>query len=354
MSEGNSPPAASEAAAEQREKLYLIGCHLHRPGELAAVPDRADWLWHGYLARGQITLLTGQWKIGKTALLACLLARLGAGGQLAGREVRPGRTIVLTEEGAMLWHGRCRQFGIGDNVSFAFRPFVQRPVLRHWKLLADDLMDLHRHKPVDLVVFDPLATLWPCGDENNAGGVMEALEPVRNLAGAGMAVLLLHHPRKERLGAGRESRGSGALSAFVDVLIEMHWCGQPEEPDRRRRLLAWSRHDATPRQLLIELNAEGNDYIVGQDDSPGATLAAVVRQLLESTPNLSARDLLDRWPADSPRPLPTVLQRYLSRAVAENELICTGAGHRYEPYRYRVAAAEGDQAAEFALPKNAD
>jgi hypothetical protein len=67
-----------------------------------------------------------------------------------------------------------------------------------------------------------------------------------------------------------------------------------------------------------------------------ALLAAVVRQLLESTANLGARDLLDRWPDDSPRPLLTVLKHYLSRAVAENELICTGAGHRYEPDRYRV------------------
>ena len=31
------------------------------------------WLWHGYLAAGQVTLLTSQWKAGKTTLLSVLL-----------------------------------------------------------------------------------------------------------------------------------------------------------------------------------------------------------------------------------------------------------------------------------------
>src|SRR5205807_153532 len=42
------------------------------------------WLWRGYLAAGAVTLLTSQWKTGKTTLTAVLLARLKAGGQLAG------------------------------------------------------------------------------------------------------------------------------------------------------------------------------------------------------------------------------------------------------------------------------
>src|SRR5262245_8471330 len=89
---------------------------LFRLGELDKYPTQVEWLWDGYLARGQITLLTGQWKIGKTALLASLLARLGAGGQLAGRAVRPGSAIVLSEEGGGLWHDRGGTFGIGENV----------------------------------------------------------------------------------------------------------------------------------------------------------------------------------------------------------------------------------------------
>ena len=56
--------------------------------ELAAqTPPTVRWLWHGYLARGSITLLTSQWKSGKTTLLSILLGRLKTGGDLAGLRV---------------------------------------------------------------------------------------------------------------------------------------------------------------------------------------------------------------------------------------------------------------------------
>ena len=38
-------------------------------------PSPLSWLWRGYLAHGFLTLLTSQWKTGKTTLLAVLLAR---------------------------------------------------------------------------------------------------------------------------------------------------------------------------------------------------------------------------------------------------------------------------------------
>src|SRR5262245_5142908 len=108
MSTLDSAPEAPAAAP--RESLEKICFPLFRPADLTKGSHEVDWLWHGYLARGQITLLTGQWKIGKTALLAALLARLGAGGALAGRDVRAGRAIVVTEEGSALWLGRCLRF----------------------------------------------------------------------------------------------------------------------------------------------------------------------------------------------------------------------------------------------------
>jgi len=49
-----------------------------------------DWLWHGFLARGNFTLLTGQWKGGKTTLLAMLLARRHTGGVLPSGPGRSG------------------------------------------------------------------------------------------------------------------------------------------------------------------------------------------------------------------------------------------------------------------------
>ena len=37
--------------------------------QIAAVtPPAIDWLWQGFIARGNLTLLTSPWKAGKTTL----------------------------------------------------------------------------------------------------------------------------------------------------------------------------------------------------------------------------------------------------------------------------------------------
>src|SRR5688572_19719856 len=65
-----------------------------------------DWIWPGYLARGAVTLLTSQWKAGKTTLLSLLLARLKGGGEVGGLTVQPARAVVVTEEPLDLWRER--------------------------------------------------------------------------------------------------------------------------------------------------------------------------------------------------------------------------------------------------------
>src|SRR5262245_54276890 len=86
-----------------------------------------DWLWQGYLAAGNLTLLTSQWKVGKTTLLAMLLDRMKAGGELAGLPVKAGRAVVLSEESAGLWLERGRRFELREHVFWLCQPFVVRP-----------------------------------------------------------------------------------------------------------------------------------------------------------------------------------------------------------------------------------
>jgi hypothetical protein len=89
-----------------------------------SAPDRQlPWLWQGYLAPGDITLLTSQWKSGKTTLISILLARLKAGGELAGLPLTPGKALVITEESTRLWRLRHHKLQFGDNVCWLCRPF---------------------------------------------------------------------------------------------------------------------------------------------------------------------------------------------------------------------------------------
>src|SRR5438552_15596349 len=72
--------------------------------DILSVPGpTAAWLWAGCLAAGKITLLTSLWKMGKTTLLSVLLAKMKAGGDLAGWPVRAARPLVVSEESPDYW-----------------------------------------------------------------------------------------------------------------------------------------------------------------------------------------------------------------------------------------------------------
>jgi hypothetical protein len=125
------------------------------------------WLWQGYLAPGNVTLLTSQWKSGKTALLAVLLARLQAGGLLAGLPLRPGKAAVVSEESAAHWACRGQRLDLGGHVWWLCRPFPGKPRPQEWLALVDYLAALAAQRGLDLVVIDPLASFLPGQSDNN-------------------------------------------------------------------------------------------------------------------------------------------------------------------------------------------
>ena len=178
--------------------------------KLAGETDPAvSWLWEGYLARGEVTLLTSQWKVGKTTLVSVLLDRLAAGGTLAGRPVVPARAAVLSEETPRHWSRRCQQFSLWHHVCFFCRPLPGLPTLEQWRYLIDDLWHLRQEERIDLLVVDALSAFLPRGAENLVSALLEALRPLEQLTSDGASVLLLHHPKKGDVLAGQAARGSG-------------------------------------------------------------------------------------------------------------------------------------------------
>ena len=314
-----------------------------RPLGLADLGGRAgppDWLWDGYLAAGAVTLFTSLWKSGKTTLVSVLFAKMAAGDSLAGRAVRAGRAVVLSEEDPSHWAGRHARLGFGNNVGLLCRPFLGRPSFDQWQAMIDQLVALRAADGLDLVVIDPLASFLPARNENSAKAVLDALLPLQRLTSAGVGVLVLHHPSKADRAAGQAARGSGALAGYVDVLIEMTYVGHAADDDRRRRLTAFSRFPATPQRLVIELNPEGTDYDVVDDvDSEGMPAGhGVLLDILGAAgTGLTRAQILARWPADRPAPGDVGLWRWLERAVRDRVLTRTGTGVRADPFRYGVA-----------------
>lgn len=302
----------------------------------AAAPPKAAWLWHGYLAKGSVTLLTSQWKTGKTTLLSVLLARLNAGGTLAGLAVEPGIAAIVTEENPAHWRTRGERLGLGPRLSFFCRPFPGKPTRDEWQALVDRLDRLRAEQGLDLVVIDTLSGVIPSGVENHADAMLEVLRPLESLTRAGVAVLILHHPKKGAIQEGQAARGTGALSAYVDVLMEMRHLMRAGTDDRRRRLSAWSRYDETPHGLVIELAADGRDYAVCPDalDEELDQGLMLTRELLARAGQQMTRERIHESWSERPKPNLATLWRWLEKGVERSLISRHGTGRRGDPFRY--------------------
>ncbi len=106
-----------------------------------------------------------------------------------------------------------------------------------------------------------------------------------------------------------------ALLGHVDISIDMRRPGG-DPMTRRRRFLCLSRFTETPRQLLLEVNAAGTDYLPVAEPEAGAdgfqAYLDTFQMVLEDAPQkLTRDDILAEWPADFDKPGATQLKLWL-------------------------------------------
>jgi hypothetical protein len=303
--------------------------------ELKAGGDGADWLWYGCLARGGITLLSALWKAGKTTMVAHLLRSLERGNPFCGLSTAPAKIVYVSEESESRWAERCNQIGLGDWCRWQIRPFKTKPYPTDWRKFLQHLRGTIADKPTDLIVIDTLAGLWPVRDENDAGQVQECLQPFQELAGSDRAILLVHHLRK---GDGQEAtghRGSGALCALPDILLELRRYDAKNPGDRRRELKGYGRWDQTPSELVIELLPDGSGYSACGDrlQAGRKELQGVIADLLPAAPGLTIEQIMSDWPGDS-TPRKQRLLDELRAGLDRGDWVRLCTGKKGDPYTY--------------------
>lgn len=303
----------------------------------AAAPAPTEWLWDGYLARGNITLLTSMWKAGKTTLLAGAVRALETGDAFLDRPCAAAQVLVVSEESAAVWAARRGAIPVGANARLVSRPFAGRPGVTEWDELVVNA-ELERERgALDVLVVDTLAAFLPGRSESDPGTLLDMLTPLRRLATAGAAVLLLHHPRRAASENGSVARGSGALLGFVDVILELSRLGNLGSESCRRRLNGLSRFAETPRELVYEWVPGTAEFraVANPLDARYLENWETVHALLKARPTAAThKELLADWPADKVPPAPSVLYEWLGRAVGAGLVRRIGNGTRAEPFRF--------------------
>jgi DNA polymerase-1 len=296
-----------------------------------------DWVWgqgrQGFLARNRIAELYGLWKSGKTTLVAALLSHLGR--EFLSLPTQPVRTLVVSEQSADDWARYADDFSISPElVEKICRPFLRAPTWEDWEKFCARVGELIRERGYGLIILDALPNLWPVYDENDAGQVLRALRPVLLWAEAGAAVLLVRHPRKSDGAEATAGRGSGAVSGFVDIIVEFRRYAPKDATDQRRVLTVFSRLE--PFETVFEWAGGANFVVLGsRRDVDRADRAGVLLEVLPATePGLTLDEIREVWP-ERPVPARTALQELLRHLMDRGQVLRSGIGVRGDPFRYR-------------------
>ncbi len=293
------------------------------------------WLWDGLVALEAVTLLSAPEKTGKTTLLSLLLDRRRDGGELLGRRVLPGRTILCSEENHLLWELRQPPLDFGSQLEY-HRPRCLNTTPGRWRRFIDHLLELGLDS-FDLLAIDTVMSFLPTA-QNNPRGLLKALKELRVVAGLPAAVLLLHQTYAAR----SRFRARGPLTAFADILIDMQ-VPAGDRFSRRRHFHGVGRYPGTLQYAAAELNPEGTDYRLLSDDPKERSQPPsleTVRELLRSGAPLTRQEILFRWPEPDLAPHPDSLWRTLTRGCELGIFIRTGEGTKAEAFQYRLAKPE--------------
>jgi hypothetical protein len=294
------------------------------------------WVWEGFLARGTTTLLSALWKSGKTTLMSHLIKAMENGEDFCGHHLVAGHVVYISEEPKAKWVERREKMALKDHIDIRIRPFKTKPNTEQWLCFLAHLGDFCRRRHPDLIVFDCLSNLWPVRDENDACQVQSALMPLHTLT-EGAALMLVHHPRKSDGQEATASRGSGALTAFVDIILELRRYDAKKATDRRRVLTGYGRYDETPPETVLELAEDGYKAEGSRRQVRAQDLSTEILRLLPcKSPGKTRDELVEDWP-DEAIPTKQTLLDALNAGVDRGEWRREGEGKKGSPYTYWVS-----------------
>jgi AAA domain len=306
--------------------------------------------WDDFLASGEVTLLTSQWKLGKTTLLTGLIRAFGQGTPFLERATTPAKVWIVSEESILQWQRRLQDRRIGPHVQLLARPFAGKPTHQQWHDLIATACEALQRGQCDLLVIDPLASFLPGYVENDANRLIETLQPLHEFTSAGGTVLLLHHPKKDRAEDGKLARGSGALLGFVDVSMELTCPSKHPAECTVRKLAVRSRRSLSTTELRYTWEEGSNEFAVYHEHSPTILQLhwnALERVLNEHLGEISLEMIQRSWPEDTPVPSRSRLYELLKSAVEKKRIVRTGRGTRSDPYQYRLRKKSDDDHDDF-------
>lgn len=297
-----------------------------------------SWYWHGYVAPTRKTMFVGHPKAGKTTLISHLIKGFSGATAHVGPPVIPVKTLLITEEHPDHWRRRRELLGIAPKM-IGIMPIIKRYTdQKEWAMFLGLVTKLCLDEEYKCVIIDTLSSLWPVQDENCAVAAGLGLEPLNIISEAGIALLCVHHAPKGKSQMGLSGRGSTAITAFFDVIVDMKRHGKGVH-NTRRKLTSWSRDLETPEVLAMQyVGSEGYENIQvldgGDEDhmeelEVQADLMRITDLLPEEAPGKTMSYLTRSLGMGS-----RSINRILDSGIKDGTVVRLGSGRKGDPNRW--------------------
>jgi hypothetical protein len=234
------------------------------------VPEKVEWLWHGFIARGRHTGLAGYPGQGKSHVGIDLAAAVSTGRDFPGGAPngKAGDVIILSAEDGPADTIVPRLMAAGADLS---RIHIVKAVRDHNRERPFDLsVDLDRLEGeydltwVKLVVIDPASSYLGAANRNNGGDVRAIQDRLASFAAKHeLAVLTVSHLNK-----------SSGASAITRIMGSTEWVAVPravflvtEEAGTDRRLFLPLKNNLAPDRIGYAFRIENRIVADGIETS---------------------------------------------------------------------------------------
>lgn len=259
-----------------------------------------EWLWEGVIMREATNMIFALPKVGKTRLMLALLSSFLKGrGEFAGLPIRQGneRLLILgPDQSETSWGGYLLKAGLADADGRLGQGIVAMTTAETFFQLDDYWLSrveekLREHGPLIVLLDSYSAAIRALGvDENRSESAVPLMKLHNLISQYGSTLIVIHHSNKAggEGSAARASRGSSAISAAADNLIEMSsFRGDGEEGVKKYELRVEGRAE-TDGVPLIGFSKHSDEWM-----SYGSVRDALAdKQINESYDALTPAQLL--------------------------------------------------------------
>lgn len=292
--------------------------------------DGPPWLIPGLIAKSSLTELTASPKAGKSTLIAGMTRALLDGGDFLNRPCALSPVLWASEQSSVSLAATVSGASLRGDPRFRYLLRCDIPLNEPWPEVVEDMAEYCKTEGVGVLFIDTLSPWCRLTDENDSGQAVRAIEPLRQAAGQGLAVVTARHARKSGGSISHSGRGSSAFAGEADILLSLT---RPEGSQANVRRLEVLGRFGYEEPINWALEDDGRIILCGSDPKKGSHFDSlkVLEVIRNSSEPMSMVDICLK--AEIARSSVQVILEGLTRKKSIHRI---GSGRKGDPYHYET------------------